>query len=273
MEQGQSAGYPSQSPAAPVDGAGFEPHAYEAPSPPPETGAPDAAPGPAQPEAQPEITTQLTAAEQRAQQAELEAQQLRQAFGEIQGMFARAEAERQEQELRSQAQSRLEQAYTVAADMDPESALTYVRRVHEAEQANLLRQMQENEVRAQQRLEQTVAQIAVPQYARVKGQELGLPDKYVERLAGVPAHLIDALLPFVQEFAQQETSFQSQLEQLGRSTRAGEMAASGAFNPSGNGAVPARPETSKFDPNSPDYDKRAFLANILERAGVLRSPR
>lgn len=273
MDPGNPGGYDPQIPAASNAGADYEPHLV---SPETEGSAPPPSAAPGQPTpsteggGEPEWSTRVTAAEQRAQQAESEAQQFRAAFGELQQMAARAQVEQQQQQLRSESQQRIEQAYAVAADMDPETALTYIRRVNDAEHQNLYRQIAETEARAQQRLEQTVAQIAVPQYARVRGQELGLSNEDVDRLANVPAHLIDALLPFVAEFSQQKQTWQSQLDQLGRSTRAGEMQASGAFTASGNGATPAPPASSKFDPNSPDYDRRAFLTNILQRSGVLR---
>lgn len=273
MESGNPGDYDPQTPAVPSTGAAYEPHLVSPEidgSAPPPSGAPGQPPPSTDGGGEPEWSTRVTAAETRAQQAETEASQFRAAFGELQQMAARAQMEQQQQQLRSDSQQRIEQAYAVAADMDPETALTYIRRVNDAEHQNLYRQISETEARAQQRLEATVAQIAVPQYARVRAGELGIPDTYVDELAAVPAPLIDAILPFVAKFAQQEATFKTQLEQLGRSTRAGEMQASGAFNPSGNGASPAPPSASKFDPNSPDYDRRAFLTNIMQRAGVLR---
>jgi hypothetical protein len=273
MEPGNPGDYEPQTPAISNAGADYEPHLV---SPDVDGSAPPPSGMPGQPQpstdgsGEPDWSTRAQQAESRAQQAETEAGQFRAAFGELQQMAARAQLEQQQQQIRSDSQQRIEQAYAVAADMDPETALTYIRRVNDAEHQNLYRQISDTEARAQARLEATVAQIAVPQYARVRAQELGIPDNYVDELAAVPAPLIDAILPFVAKFAQQEATFKTQLAQLGRSTRAGEMASSGAFNPGGNGASPAPPSASAFDPNSPDYNARSFLTNILQRSGVLK---
>lgn len=232
----------------------------------------DAATAPSPPSAEPaEWETRLSAAEERARAAEQQNAQLNQGFAELQRLMQQAEAQAARARLEAESQTRIQSAYQMAADMDPETALQYVRRAEEAERTHLARQIQETEEQAERRLFEVVSQVAAPQYIRTRAQELGIPTEYTDLLAGVPAHLVDQVLPIVQLFTTREKHFNEQLSQLGRSTNAAAMVASGAYNPSGNGATPVRPETSKFDPASPDYEPRAFLANILERAGVLRS--
>ena len=221
---------------------------------------------------QPVDAAQVRAAQERAQQLEYENQQFRQAWGELQNRMAQAEAQAQEEQIRSQTQAQIEQLYRNAADMDPETGFAYVRRGEDQIRLTYQQRVEQERQRGEQRAWEIASHFAGPLYAREQAKRLGLSEEYGELLAGVRAEHIDELLPFVKTLDEQKRQTKEQLEQLGRSARAGEMTASGAFNAGGNGASPVPPNLGgTLDPSSPNYDDRDLLS-VITRSIKARIP-
>lgn len=211
-------------------------------------------------------------ANDRATSAEQHAGQANAALQNLQGMISQAQTEALQSQARAEAQGRIDTAYQMAADMDPASALQYVRRVEDSERANLQRVINETQQQAEARLFAAVSQVAAPQYARELGSQHNLPDKYVRQLESVHPQQIDALLPFIKQVAEQERLLTQQVEQLARSSGAQEMATNGAYmsnsGSAGSTPLPALPDVIR--PGSENYDSKAHLATILRRMGIMR---
>jgi hypothetical protein len=272
MEPGFPGGSTGESPAAPSNGAVSAPYGSQY-SPgygtPPESGAPGqpypSTEGEAQPGQSPEWASQLAAAEARAQAAEAEAARHRQEWGEMQQWFSQVELAAQHQQRQTQAETRMNQAYAHAADMDPENAQLFLRNFHNAENAAHARELEEVRLAEQARTRAVAETIALPTYVRDQVKARKIADEFVPILEGQPAHLIDSALQMAELFSQQKAAFGQQVEQLGRSAGAAQMTASGAFNPAGNGAAPGSPGDERLNPRSPNYDSDLTIKEILRR--------
>ncbi len=205
------------------------------PSSPASAGTPTTTPGPAEPD-------------YRAlyEQIAPEFQQQKQAFSQIQQLMALAQQQAAEEEASRAVQSRVEEAQRFAANLAPEDALAYMRRVTDAE---LARERQEKAAIAQSmqaQQQQLIERVTAPLYAQHLAETHNLPPEYAKRLAMIPdGRQMDAYLPLLKaeatkaaQDAKERADLLAQLDQLRRSVQAGQLAQNGAHVPGGVGVSP-----------------------------------